>query len=496
MPNPQSANHSAANVDANRLAISKRRGDRANRKSARVPATVAAGVARAAVESLELRRLLSNVVTFTIDPTQSSLTLSGNVDGVNIDTPQGGSSLTDAVSGTISADLEPPAAAPTSITFESASISPSVQLQGSEPDGDPAQFAVVEQVGIIGSSEVFDSDLENLSFSLTSSAIAVNAGGSFNNDDNVTATSGQLNLGNPANESEPLSGAGSDNLGNTASLTTSGGTTTLMLPVSIDFQTSDSQIELDGTIVADAPYAPAAVTAGVANNVLTVLGTGGNDIIQVQESDGSINVLSDGGSVGTFATTGISQIQVYGGEGADLLKLGGNVTIPALLSGGDGADTLVAANANDTLEGGPGFDSITATAAGALAFGGMGADTLIATAAGETLGGGKGADSVVGSGGGDSLDGGAGNDTINASVGAETVDGGLGRNDVISNPADTVINDDATNAVAGGTSDGVDASIVGGASAAGDTLFAGNTLFAGGALVAGDTPAAGLQSGR
>jgi len=117
-----------------------------------------------------------------------------------------------------------------------------------------------------------------------------------------------------------------------------------------------------------------------------VLGSGGNDTIQVLKGSGSsVQVKLNTVSLGTFTPTGaiivdgqtgndtivvqstISQASVlYGGMGNDSLQSGNGNSI---LLGGDGDDTLQSGNGRDILIGGPGRDTLTA---------GNGEDILIA----------------------------------------------------------------------------------------------------------------------
>lgn len=85
---------------------------------------------------------------------------------------------------------------------------------------------------------------------------------------------------------------------------------------------------------------------------------------------------------------------------------------PAMLRGGDGADTLLGGGDADTLAGEAGDDSLIGPGAAGLLEGGAGRDTLIGMAAGSTLRGGADADRFDLRANAMLVEGGAGNDTV------------------------------------------------------------------------------------
>jgi hypothetical protein len=159
---------------------------------------------------------------------------------------------------------------------------------------------------------------------------------------------------------------------------------------------------------------------------LFVGGTTGNDTIAVTlTASGTVKVVINGVSAGTFSPTGDDSVQVggaitlpawlYGDAGNDQLKGGGG---PDVLEGGDGNDTLTAQVGNDTLAGGRGNDSLV---------GGSGNDSISGGDGNDTLLGGTGDDFLDGGAGDDSLDGGGGNDTLLGGAGfADSLLGGAG----------------------------------------------------------------------
>ena len=117
------------------------------------------------------------------------------------------------------------------------------------------------------------------------------------------------------------------------------------------------------------------IALGAGND--TVTGSAGNDTI-------------DGGA---------GNDSLYGGAGADLLD------------GGDGNDTLTGGDGNDTLTGGAGTDSLIGGIGNDTLDGGEGADILRGGAGTDSLDGGDG-DDVIFMGGNDSATGGSGDDVF------------------------------------------------------------------------------------
>ena len=169
-------------------------------------------------------------------------------------------------------------------------------------------------------------------------------------------------------------------------------------------------------------------TPGPAVDRVLVLGMGGNDMISAAAV--SVPVILDGGD---------GDDTLIGGSGGDLLFAGpGNNSLVA----GLGDDTLVGGG-NDTLDGGAGNDNESGDRGSDRMFASFGTDTLNGGHGEDLVEGGKGDDSIIGGPNADTLDGGFGTDTLDSVDGHpnDSVDGGHGSGDTCtSDVGDTVVN--------------------------------------------------------
>gem|GEM_PF-590244 len=128
-------------------------------------------------------------------------------------------------------------------------------------------------------------------------------------------------------------------------------------------------------------------------NILVV---GGHNIVfQPADANGGISVTVDGNARGVFSPT--SQIVVYGLAGGDTIQLENakigrhqvKITVPAVIFGGNGGDTIDArgSSANNVLAGGSGNDVL---------YGGSGRNLLIGGGGADTLSGGNSDDILIG----------------------------------------------------------------------------------------------------
>lgn len=151
-------------------------------------------------------------------------------------------------------------------------------------------------------------------------------------------------------------------------------------------------------------------SVGIVNGILRIEGTSGDDTIAVARFNRAEGQVLDGGNVAlTFDLAAVRGISFAGGNGNDLITIG-RVNVRSFLTGGEGNDSLSAAQGlgNDTLIGGDGNDYL---------YGGEGNDVLTGNAGGDTMLGG-GANDLINilsdNTGDDFVSGGDGRDTVSA----------------------------------------------------------------------------------
>jgi Ca2+-binding RTX toxin-like protein len=191
-------------------------------------------------------------------------------------------------------------------------------------------------------------------------------------------------------------------------------------------------------------FEPEAVTyAHLANNVLTISGTSGNDVTSVTQSGSTLRVRRNG-VLETFPAAQVSQLYIYGVDGNDTIDFSG-VNIPAyvdagpgndLVTGGGGNDTITGGAGKDTLYGGEGDDRINGNGTADVLYGQGGNDRLYGGAANDLLDGGGGVDRLFGGDGNDTLLGGSSNDKLYGEAGNDSLNG-QGQSDLIDGGADT-----------------------------------------------------------
>src|SRR4051794_20265423 len=142
------------------------------------------------------------------------------------------------------------------------------------------------------------------------------------------------------------------------------------------------------------------LSVSLSSGVLTLTGTSGNDVIELQKraDKGHVKVELNG-SERRFALSGVSKIVVNGLGGSDFIEFSGRdggLSIRSLINAGGGNDTVEAGNGNDTILGGAGRD---------------------------TLEGHGGNDSISGGDFRDLLEGGSGNDTLRGDAGDDRLFG-------------------------------------------------------------------------
>jgi CSLREA domain-containing protein len=220
-------------------------------------------------------------------------------------------------------------------------------------------------------------------------------------------------------------------------------------------------------------------TTTVLGNTLVAIGTVGGESIKVRA--GSVIIEVDGQVVAH--EEGIDQVLIWAGGGDDVITIESGVSVPVLVLGGDGNDTLVDNAGKATLAGGSGIDVSVALHPDALVVGGStGSDVIQVASTGNAgavavtvnsqllgtftptgriivfgqagnddievsgsitlsawLYGGDGNDRLKGGAGHDLLFGEAGDDLLIGGGGRDLLIGGLGADRIVGNAGDDIL---------------------------------------------------------
>jgi hypothetical protein len=208
------------------------------------------------------------LVTFTIDPEQSSISLSGTVVGTAIK-EQGPGSLTTSFSGSVTAELTD-----STITFINAGLIIANNNGEWEPKAngatgkEPASYGAAAQISGLAASAA----ARNIQFKLSSASLALSDGSFdasaivFEFPPNSPAILAYRTAGFPSfSGSESLSGVGTNRNTTKATLTTSGDVQTLRIPVEADFYfkliaPNDTKLTISKQLVATRQIGSAATT--------------------------------------------------------------------------------------------------------------------------------------------------------------------------------------------------------------------------------------------
>ena len=136
------------------------------------------------------------------------------------------------------------------------------------------------------------------------------------------------------------------------------------------------------------PYAFITDPCDANKTALVIGGTSSNDQITVNPGGGSANIKFKVNGVSTTVFPPTGHIIVYAGAGNDTFHVAGGITIPSLLFGGDGNDTLDAGNGASVLIGGDGNDTLRGGNSNDILIGGKGIDNLLGLAGDDGLIGG------------------------------------------------------------------------------------------------------------
>ena len=142
-----------------------------------------------------------------------------------------------------------------------------------------------------------------------------------------------------------------------------------------------------------------------------------NSVSVTHVGSGQVSVEWRGVGRKTFTPGQVTSIVFEGGEKADSLFVGDEITASVTANGNGGNDLLTVKSAKATLSGGTGSDILRGGPEGDIIQGGDGDDEIYGNAGDDTLQGGNGIDRI---------DGGADKDTIRGGAGADVLLGGSG----------------------------------------------------------------------
>jgi len=225
--------------------------------------------------------------------------------------------------------------------------------------------------------------------------------------------------------------------------------------------------------------------------VLLVTGTSRNDtiVIEPNPADASqVHVKISNREVGSFASASFQRIIGYGLNGNDTIVVNWALTQAAVLSGGNGNDTLIGGSGDDQMFGGSGNDTFYSGAGADALAGGYGNDSLHGMDGEDIVLGEGGNDRLYGEAGNDLLLGGAGNDFLYGGDGDDALYGELGNDQLLGeNDNDLMLGGDGADKLFGGEGRDV---LIGGQKA--DTLFGngGDDILIAGKTVYDDNRAA------
>lgn len=205
------------------------------------------------------------------------------------------------------------------------------------------------------------------------------------------------------------------------------------------------------------------LSATLIKGELLVEGTGRNDVIQVNLSEGKYTIRQ-GRTKSGFPARRVKAISVATHAGNDRITVLTRLSAKLTIDGGDGNDSLTGGAAAEILKGGSGDDLIAAGGGNDRVFGDAGSDALYGDAGNDSVYGGDGNDVLAGDdedllyaaavhahvtgrdlldggGGDDWLLGGTGNQSIHDPNGIDTLTGGAGADVLDARGGDDALSD-------------------------------------------------------
>ncbi len=225
---------------------------------------------------------------------------------------------------------------------------------------------------------------------------------------------------------------------------------TLQVTLSEPVNATIAQGTATGTILNDDQHGPG---AWFEDGTVWFLGTEADDDIRVTRSGADI-VLEHSGERWSWPAEDVRLLDLSGEAGSDTFTV--EASVPAVLRGGDGDDTLVGSPVADTILGGPGRDSLSGRGGSDVLRGGLGDDWLAGGREADEIRGGGGDDWLAGGRGSDFVSGGNGRDTLHGNQDADSVLGGQVADQITGGDGpDTIYGGRGLDVIDGGAADDV-----------------------------------------
>jgi Ca2+-binding RTX toxin-like protein len=191
------------------------------------------------------------------------------------------------------------------------------------------------------------------------------------------------------------------------------------------------------------------------DGVLIVTGTSRSDVIIVEPRPGNrsqIRVTRNGQLLGTFSSSAVQHIVVFGLAGNDTILVNGTLRKSATLLGDEGNDFLFGGRGADGLDGGSGNDFLFGGSGDDTLCGGDGNDFVFGQSGNDLVGGDAGNDHLFGEAGNDQVLGGEGNDFLSGGTGNDRLFGQVGNDQLFGEAGnDILVGGDGNDLLFGGT---------------------------------------------
>lgn len=177
------------------------------------------------------------------------------------------------------------------------------------------------------------------------------------------------------------------------------------------------------------------LAATLVDGVLKVVGTRGDDEINVSDANPNVIDVNINGAASRFAVADVRRVIIHGRDGNDSLSVGVNnfwnqVTgvfpFGVYITGGPGDDLISGSIYSDQIFGGDGNDEVYGMAGDDFIDGGNGNDQIYGGYGNDSILGAAGDDEVYGDVGDDRMFGGDGNDRLYGEDGNDLFAGGMG----------------------------------------------------------------------